>query len=176
MMVGRSGNSARWMWNRIDAGTITPGPEMRCLRPPIRPSPPGMSSTPITESDASSVSAEKVLKRQRKQARREAKLMLEIEAAKKDLKKAQKKQSKAQVRLEERNTTLHTLEARLEELRIQNRQAATDETSQSTTDAEATFLAGEVSTMPEGSVVVTDATQVDTMQESEAAIVDAPAS
>jgi hypothetical protein len=49
-----------------------------------------------TASDESPVSAEKVLKRQKKQARREAKLMLEIEAAKKDLKKAQKKPSKVQ--------------------------------------------------------------------------------
>ena len=64
-----------------------------------------------TVSEEPSVSAEKVLKRQKKQARREAKLMLEIEAAKKDLNKAQKKQSKAQARLEERSTTLHTLEA-----------------------------------------------------------------
>ena len=72
-----------------------------------------------TASDANtpSASAEQALKRQKKQARREAKLMLEIEAAKKDLKQAQKQQSKAQARLEARSTTLHTLEARLEELR-----------------------------------------------------------
>ncbi|HEY6410147.1 MAG TPA: hypothetical protein VIY29_22045 [Ktedonobacteraceae bacterium] len=129
-----------------------------------------------TASDEPSVSAEKVLKRHKKQARREAKLMLAIKAAKKDLKKAQKQQSMAQARLEERSTTLHTLEARLEELRIQSPQAVTDETSQSTTDAEATSLPGEESTLPEGSMVIADATQVDTMQESEAAIVRAPAS
>ena len=129
-----------------------------------------------TASDEPSVSAEKVLKRQKKQARREAKLMLAIEAAKKDLKKAQKKQSKAQARLEERSTTLHTLEARLEELRAQSPQAVTDATSQSTTDAEATSLPGEEATLPEGSVVITDATQVDAMQENETAIVRAPAS
>ena len=105
-----------------------------------------------TESDELSVSTEKLLKRQKRQARREAKLMLEIEAAKKDLKKAQKKQSKAQARLEERSTTLHTLEARLEELRAQSPQAAIDETSQSTTDAEPTSLLVEESTLPEGSV------------------------
>lgn len=52
-----------------------------------------------TASNESSVSAEKVLKRQKKQARRKAKLVLEIEAAKKDLKKAQKNQSKAHARL-----------------------------------------------------------------------------
>jgi len=127
-----------------------------------------------TASDEPAVSAKKVLKRQKKQARREAKLMIEIEAAKKDLKKSQKKQSKALARLEEQNTTLHILEARLEELRAQSQQAVTDETSQSTTDAEVTSLPGEKSTLPEGSVMITDATQVDTMQESEAAI--APAS
>src|SRR6266567_5208259 len=93
-----------------------------------------------TASDEPSVSAEKVLKRQKKQARREAKLMLEIEAAKKDLNKAQKKQSKAQARLEKRSATLHDLEARLEELHAQSPQAATDATSQSATDVEATSL------------------------------------
>ena len=70
-----------------------------------------------TTSDTTSASAEEALKRQKKQARREAKLMLEIEEANKDLKKAQKKQSKAQARLEERSTYVHTLETRLEELR-----------------------------------------------------------
>src|SRR5207247_8480270 len=94
-----------------------------------------------TASDEPSVSAEKVLKRQKKQARREAKLMIEIEAAKKDLKKAQKKQSKALARLEEQNTTLHTLEAHLEELRSQSPQAATG--------AEPTSLPSEESRLPE---------------------------
>ena len=70
-----------------------------------------------TTSDKSSASAEEALSRQKKQARREAKLMLEIEEANKDLKKAQKKQSKAQARLEERSAYVHTLETRLEELR-----------------------------------------------------------
>ena len=112
-----------------------------------------------TASDEPSVSAEKVLKRQKKQARREANLMLAIKAAKKDLEKAQKKQSKAQ-----------------EELRAQSPQVATDETSQSTTDAEVPSLQGEESTLPDGSVVITDATQVDAMQENEAIIVRAPAS
>jgi hypothetical protein len=95
-----------------------------------------------TREDKPSVSAEEALKRQKKQARREAKLMLEIEAAKKELKKAQKKESKAQVRLEERSSTLYTLEARLEELRAQSSQAATDATSQIGTDAEPTSLLG----------------------------------
>ena len=70
-----------------------------------------------TTSDTPSASAEETLSRQKKQARREAKLMLEIEEAHKDLKKAQKKQSKAQARLEMRSAYVHTLETRLEELR-----------------------------------------------------------
>jgi len=68
-------------------------------------------------SDTPSASAEEALKRRKKQARQEAKLMMEIEEAYKDLKKAQKKQSKAQARLEEQSAYIHTLETRLEELR-----------------------------------------------------------
>ena len=108
-----------------------------------------------TASDEVSVSAEKVLKRQKKQARREAQLMLEIEAAKKDLKKAQKKQSKALARLEEQNITLHTLEARLEELRAQSPQAATG--------AEPTSPLSEESRLPEGSVVMIDVAKMDAL-------------
>ncbi len=129
-------------------------------------------ATTASDTDPSPESATEALKRRKKQARREAKLMLAIEEAK----KAQKMQTKAQARLEARSTSLHTLEARLEELRIQSRQAATDATSQSATDVEATSLPGEESTLPEGSVVITDATQVNTMQESETAIVRSPAS
>jgi len=70
-----------------------------------------------TTSDKPSASAEEASKRRRKQARQEAKLMLEIEEANKDLKKAQKKQSKAQAQLEVLRTSLHTLEAKLAELR-----------------------------------------------------------
>jgi hypothetical protein len=73
-----------------------------------------------TTSDKPSTSAEEALSRQKKQARREAKLMLEIEQANKDLKKAQKKQAKAQASLEARNTSLQTLEAKLAELRAQS--------------------------------------------------------
>ena len=108
-----------------------------------------------TASDDPSISAEKVLKRQKKQARREAKLMLEIEAAKKDLNKAQKKQSKAQARLEEQSTTLHTLEARLEELRAQSPQAATA--------AESTSLLNEETRLPEGTVVMIDAAKMEAL-------------
>jgi hypothetical protein len=70
-----------------------------------------------TTSDKPSASAEEALKRRKKQARQEAKLMLEIEAVNTDLKKAQKRQSKAQARLEARSTSLQTLEAKLAELR-----------------------------------------------------------
>ncbi len=93
-------------------------------------------ATTASDTDPSPESATEALKRRKKQARREAKLMLAIEEAK----KAQKMQTKAQARLEARSTSLHTLEARLEELRIQSRQAATDATSQSATDAEPTSL------------------------------------
>ena len=108
-----------------------------------------------TVSEEPSVSAQKGLKRQKKQARREAKLVLAIEAAKKDLKKAQKKQSKALARLEERSTTLHTLEARLEELRAQSTQAATG--------AESTSLLNEETRLPEGMVVMIDAAKMDAL-------------
>jgi len=108
-----------------------------------------------TVSEEPSVSAQKVLKRQKKQARREAKLMIEIEAAKKDLNKAQKKQSKAQARLEERSTTLHTLEGHLEELRAQSPQA--------TTAAESTSLLNEETRLPEGTVVMIDAAKMDAL-------------
>ena len=57
-----------------------------------------------TASDTPSASAEKALSRRKKQARREAKLILEIEKANKNIKKAQKKQAQAQARLEERST------------------------------------------------------------------------
>jgi hypothetical protein len=108
-----------------------------------------------TESDEPSVSTEKVLKLHKKQARREAKLMIEIEEAKKDLKKAQKKQSKAQASLEGRSATLHTLEARLEELRALSPQAATG--------AEQTSLLSEETRLPEGSVVMIDAAKMDAL-------------
>jgi chromosome segregation ATPase len=77
-----------------------------------------------TTSDKPSASAGEALKRRKKQARQEAKLMLAIEAANKDLKKAQKRQSKAQARLEARSTSLHTLAAKLAELRAQSLSAS----------------------------------------------------
>jgi chromosome segregation ATPase len=101
--------------------------------------------------------------------------MIEIEAAKKDLKKAQKKQSKAQARLEERSTTLLTLETRLGELRAQSPQAATDATGQSATDAEPTSLLGEEATLPEDMVVIQDMTGREAMLEKEIPVDRAPA-
>jgi len=73
-----------------------------------------------TASDKPAAPAEEALKLQKKQARREAKLMLEIEEAKKQLKNAQKKQSKAQALVEARSTYAQSLEARLTELRAQS--------------------------------------------------------
>jgi len=73
-----------------------------------------------TASDKPSAPAEEALKLQKKQARREAKLMLEIEEAKKQLKNAQKKQSKAQALVETRSTNVQSLETRLTELRAQS--------------------------------------------------------
>ena len=84
-----------------------------------------------TTSDKPSASAAEALKRQKKQARREAKLMLAIEKAKKDLKKAQKKQAKAQARLEAQSTSLHTLETRLAELRAPGPEPAIETPPQS---------------------------------------------
>ncbi len=85
-----------------------------------------------TTIDKPYASAEVSLKRRKKQARREAKLMLEIEEADKDLKKAQKKQSKAQARLEARSTSLHTLEAKLAELRASGLEPAIEASPDST--------------------------------------------
>jgi hypothetical protein len=124
--------------------------------------------------DKPSASPEEALKRRKKQARQEAKLMLAIEAAKRAEKKAQKKQEKAQARLEERTTSVHTLEARLAELRAQSTQAATDATSQSATDAEPDSLLGEETTPPEGTMAIQDATEEEAMQENETAVERAP--
>ena len=68
-------------------------------------------------SDKPLTPAEEALKRQKKQARQEAKLMLAIEEANKDLKKAQKKQAKAQAMVEAQSAHVQTLEAQVAELR-----------------------------------------------------------
>jgi hypothetical protein len=54
-------------------------------------------------------------KMRKKQAKREAIMMLEIEQTKVSIEKAEKKLAKAQVRLEARNAHLRTLEADLSE-------------------------------------------------------------
>jgi seryl-tRNA synthetase len=108
-------------------------------------------ATTASDTDPSPESATEALKRRKKQARREAKLMSEIEAAKKDLKKAQKKQSKAQARLEELSATLHTLE----ELRAHSSQGATGK--------EPTSLLSEENSLPESSVVMIDAAKLDAL-------------
>jgi hypothetical protein len=56
-------------------------------------------------------------KKRKKQAKKEAKMMLEIEEAKVSIQKAEKKIAKDQARLEARNTHLRTLEADLTEFR-----------------------------------------------------------
>jgi hypothetical protein len=96
-----------------------------------------------TASDTPSADAGVALKRRKKQAKREAQLLLEIEAANKALKKAQKQQAKAQARLEARRTALHTLEVQLEELRAQSvvpATAATPLSAERDTQKEATEL------------------------------------
>jgi hypothetical protein len=67
------------------------------------------SSAPVTEMNKQ--------KMRKKQAKREAKMMLEIEETKVSIEKAEKKLAKAQARLEARNTHLRTLEADLSEFR-----------------------------------------------------------
>jgi hypothetical protein len=56
----------------------------------------------------------------KKQAKQEAKMMLEIEETKVSIEKAEKKLAKAQARLEARNVHLRTLEADLSGFRSSN--------------------------------------------------------
>jgi len=56
-------------------------------------------------------------KKRKQQAKREAKMMLEIEETKVSIEKAEKKLAQAQTRLEARNAHLRTLEADLSEFR-----------------------------------------------------------
>jgi hypothetical protein len=85
-----------------------------------------------TAKDKPSASAEEALQRQKRQARKEAKLMLAIEEANKDLKKAEQKIAKAQARKEARSAYLFTLEASLAELRAQGPESKVDTPPQST--------------------------------------------
>jgi chromosome segregation ATPase len=61
-------------------------------------------------------------KNRKKQAKKEAKMMLEIEEAKSSIQKAEKSLAKAQARLEASNTHLRTLEAELSEFRTPHEQ------------------------------------------------------
>jgi len=88
-------------------------------------------------------------KKRKKQAKKEAKMMLEIEEAKVSIQKAEKKLAKDQARLEARNTHLRTLEADLTAFRTSHEetviQAQPDkserETAQSVpADEEATIV------------------------------------
>src|SRR5215467_12888860 len=56
-------------------------------------------------------------KKRKKEAKKEARMMLEIEETKSSIQKAEKRLAKAQARLEARTTQLHTLEAELSEFR-----------------------------------------------------------
>jgi hypothetical protein len=58
----------------------------------------------------------------KKQAKREAKLMLQVEQARKDAQKAEKKASKAQAQLEDSRKQLHELEEKLAALRSPQQQ------------------------------------------------------
>jgi hypothetical protein len=61
-------------------------------------------------------------KKRKKQAKKEANMMLEIEEAKSSIQKAEKKLANAHARLEARNTHLRTLEAALSEFRASHEQ------------------------------------------------------
>lgn len=59
-------------------------------------------------------------KRRKKQAKREAKLMLELEDARKDVQRAEQKFSKAQSNLEASRSHVHDLEEQLAQIRDQH--------------------------------------------------------
>ena len=71
----------------------------------------------VSTKSSSSVAEVNKQKKRQKQAKREAKMMLEIEETKASIDKAEKKLAKAQASLEARNAHLHTLEADLSEFR-----------------------------------------------------------
>ncbi len=65
-------------------------------------------------------------KKRKKQAKKEAKMMLEIEEAKVSIQKAEKKIAKAQATLEARNSYLRNLEAELTEFRASQQEAGSN--------------------------------------------------
>src|SRR5215467_7929796 len=77
-------------------------------------------------------------KKRKKQAKREAKMMLEIEETKASIQKAEKKIAKAEARLEARNAHLRTLEADLSEYRTSH-----EETEVSAPDAGSDHQSGQ---------------------------------
>lgn len=98
-------------------------------------------------------------KKRKKQAKQEAKMMLEIEEAKSSIQRAEKKLAKAQATLEARNTHLRTLEAELSEFRTSH-----EETEVSAPDAGFDHQAGQ----PEpGEETVVNAQIGDSEQQSE---------
>lgn len=70
-----------------------------------------------TLNDKSPAVAEEAQKQRKKQAKREAKVMLEVEKAKAAVQKAEKKIARAQARFEARTAHLRTLETNLAEFR-----------------------------------------------------------
>ena len=80
------------------------------------------TSSPVSDVDGQ--------KKRKKQAKREAKVMLEIEETKTIIQKAEKKLAKAQASLEAHNARLRTLETDLSELRTSH-----EETEVSAPDA-----------------------------------------
>ena len=74
-----------------------------------------MAKTATTEPDVSQ--KDEARRQRKKQAKQEAKTMLKIERAKKDVKKAQKKVARAQSNFDESQAYLHNLEEKLQQIR-----------------------------------------------------------
>lgn len=81
-----------------------------------------MAKTVTAEADTSQKNEAR--RQRKKQARREAKIMLKIERAKKDVQKAQKKLTQAQSNLDADQTHLDDLEAKLQQLRTAQKSQA----------------------------------------------------
>ena len=147
-----------------------------------------------TTSDKPSASAEEALKRRKKQARQEAKLMLAIQEANKDLKRAQKKQAKAQALVEAQSAHVQTLEAHMAELRapgpepemvappqnaeLEYQLEPSENGTSSSTDTELTLSIVEEVTVSEVMVVtneVTEGPEAAAVQDDEIAITTEPA-
>ena len=72
--------------------------------------------TVSTHDRAATSDAQGTKKQRKKQARREAKLLLKLGQARDDMQKAEQKVAKAQARLEASRTHLHDLEAKVQEV------------------------------------------------------------